>query len=181
MPATVRYYEVVYVIAPDKTDEQTQAIIEKYTNLITNQGGTIDRTDVWERRRLAYEINGYNEGIYIVTTFHALPKVEAELRRVFRISEDTLRSIVIRPDEETVPLEHMARGDFRPTGPRLTLEPDAAPIARSAVGRCCQPAEERHLVDEVERAEAPASEPVAEVVEEPVVEETPVVVAEASR
>jgi len=47
MPATVRYYEVVYVIAPDKTDEQNQAIIDKYTNLIVNQGGTIDRTDVW--------------------------------------------------------------------------------------------------------------------------------------
>jgi len=156
MPATVRYYEVVYVIAPDKSDEQIQAIIDKYTNLIVNQGGTIDRTDVWERRRLAYEIDGYTEGIYVVTTFRSFPKVEAELRRVFRISEDTLRSIVIRPDEETVPLEHMARGDFR-SAPRpiqeapTVVEAVAAPVL--AVSEAAEPAEE---------SAPPAAEPEVE-------------------
>jgi len=178
MPATVRYYEVVYVIAPDKTDEQNQAIIDKYTNLIVNQGGTIDRTDVWERRRLAYEINGYNEGIYIVTTFHALPKVEAELRRVFRISEDTLRSIVIRPDEETVPLEHMARGDFRPS-PRQFAEQEAPAAVAIAVptivAEAEAPAEE--TVEPVAAVVAEAAEPVDAEPAAEAVEDEPVAAA----
>ncbi|HEY3329619.1 MAG TPA: 30S ribosomal protein S6 [Capsulimonadaceae bacterium] len=126
MPETVRFYEVVYVIAPDRTDEQLQAVIEKYTNLITNQGGTVERTDIWERRRLAYEIKGYTEGIYVVSHFRGLPSVEAELKRVFRISEDTLRSIVIRPDEEFVTAEPAPRA-YRPESQAPAAVP--APVA----------------------------------------------------
>ena len=100
MPATIRQYELVYIIYPNISDEAVQAVITKYNNIITNQGGTIERTDIWERRRLAYEIAGQTEGIYVVCLFRSLPNVEAELRRVFRISEDTIRSIIVRPDEE---------------------------------------------------------------------------------
>jgi small subunit ribosomal protein S6 len=102
MPSTIRLYEVVYVIAPDRSDEQVQSIVDKYANLIKNQGGNLIKSDVWERRRLAYEINGFHEGVYIVVHFRGLPAVEAELRRVFRISEDTLRYVIIRPDDESV-------------------------------------------------------------------------------
>jgi small subunit ribosomal protein S6 len=102
MPSTVRLYEVVYVVAPDLSEEQVQTIVDKYANLITNRGGSVIKSDVWERRRLAYEIQGYHEGVYIVVHFRALPSVEAELRRVFRISEDTLRYVIIRPEDESV-------------------------------------------------------------------------------
>jgi len=122
MPDTIRFYEVVYIIAPDKTDEQLQAIVEKYSNLITNQGGVIERTDIWERRRLAYEIKGYSEGVYVLIHFRGLPAVEAELKRVFRISEDTLRSIVVRPDEEFVSAEPAPRL-YRPEATITSIEP----------------------------------------------------------
>lgn len=166
MPETIRYYEVVYVIAPDKTEEQVQAVIDKYTNLITNQGGTIDRTDVWERRRLAYEIKGYTEGIYVVTTFRSLPKAEAELRRVFRISEDTLRSIVIRPDEETVPLEHMARGDMR-SSPRSEQAPQPVVLSEEELAARSAPeasasVEAVPAVDEAVLSDEASDEPVGE-------------------
>lgn len=129
MPSTVRFYEVVYIIAPDKTDDQLQAIVEKYTNLISNQGGSVERTDIWERRRLAYEIKGYTEGIYVVTHFRGLPSVETELKRVFRISEDTLRSIVVRPDEDFVSAEPAPRL-YRPETNVVPAEPaPAAPVA----------------------------------------------------
>jgi small subunit ribosomal protein S6 len=102
MPSTVRLYEVVYIVAPDLSEEKVQSIVDKYANLITNRGGNVIKSDVWERRRLAYEISGFHEGVYIVVHFRALPAVEAELRRVFRISEDTLRYVIIRPDDESV-------------------------------------------------------------------------------
>ena len=145
MPDTVRFYEVVYVIAPDKSDEQLNAIVEKYTNLITGQGGVVERTDIWERRRLAYEIKGFTEGIYVVSHFRGLPAVEAELKRVFRISEDTLRSIVVRPDEEYVSAEPAPRlyrpdtavvsaeSDVRPAEAAIEPEADAEPQAEEAV------------------------------------------------
>jgi len=155
MPETVRFYEVVYVIAPDRTDEQLQAVIEKYTNLITNQGGVVERTDIWERRRLAYEIKGYTEGIYVVTHFRGLPSVETELKRVFRISEDTLRSIVVRPDEDFVSAEPAPRA-YRPetsAPPAPVVAPVAAPVAVEAAAPAAE-AEAPVVVD----AEA---EPVA--------------------
>jgi small subunit ribosomal protein S6 len=103
MPATVRQYELVYIIQVDRSEEQVRAVIDKYNNLITSQGGEVERTDIWERRRLAYEIKGQTEGIYIICIFRGLPNVEAELRRVFRISEDTIRFIIVRPDDEIDP------------------------------------------------------------------------------
>jgi small subunit ribosomal protein S6 len=102
MPSTIRLYEVVYVIAPDRSEEQVQAINDKYANLIKNRGGNVIKSDLWERRRLAYEIKGFHEGVYIVVHFRGLPAVEAELRRIFRISEDTLRYVIIRPEDESV-------------------------------------------------------------------------------
>ncbi|MDR3709272.1 MAG: 30S ribosomal protein S6 [Capsulimonadaceae bacterium] len=158
MPNTIRFYEVVYIIAPDKTDEQLQAIVDKYTNLITSQGGVIERTDIWERRRLAYAISGYSEGIYVVTHFRALPAVEAELKRVFRISEDTLRSIVVRPDEEYVSAEPAPRL-YRPDTAVVSAEAPVAPVAST---------EPVVAVVEV----APEPQAVAAVAEETVAEAT---------
>ncbi len=100
MPATVRQYELVYIVSPDRSDEHIQGVIDKYNNIITTQGGEVERTDIWERRRLAYPIKGQTEGIYVVCIFRGLPPVEAELRRVFGISEDTIRFIIVRPDDE---------------------------------------------------------------------------------
>jgi small subunit ribosomal protein S6 len=144
MPSTIRLYEVVYVIAPDRSEEQVQTIVNKYANLITNQGGDLIKSDVWERRRLAYEINGFHEGVYIVVHFRGVPKVEAELRRVFRISEDTLRYVIIRPDDESVlntpPPESQQRyyqQEPRPAAvfadiPAPAAQVEAAPIVESA-------------------------------------------------
>ena len=157
MPATVRFYEVVYIIPPDRSDEQIQATVDKYTNLITTQGGVLERTDIWERRRLAYEIKGFTEGIYVVATFRGLPKVEAELKRVFRISEDTLRSIVIRPDDETVALESAASARaFRPQAER-----DAAAAAAALASASHTAAPTPITLDDVP-SQAPAEEPASD-------------------
>jgi len=53
MPLTVRLYEVVYIVAPDLSEERVQSIVDKYASLITNRGGDVIKSDVWERRRLA--------------------------------------------------------------------------------------------------------------------------------
>ena len=180
MPATVRQYELVYIVHPDRTDDQVQQIITKYNTLITSQGGEVERTDIWERRRLAYEIKGQSEGVYIVCVFRGMPNVEAELSRVFRISEDTLRHIIVRPDEEidtSVPSVQPRDFSSRPSQPMHAPAPQpaaaAAPPTAAAAPSTApepEPAVESAPVEAV--AETAPADVEPEVVAEPEVAAT---------
>ncbi len=98
--AITQPYEAVYIVDPDLGDERITAITAKYRGIIETGGGAIEKIDVWERRRLAYEVKGRTEGIYVIMQFQAKPPVEAELRRIFQISEDQIRFLIIRRDDE---------------------------------------------------------------------------------
>ncbi len=98
--AITQPYEAVYIVDPELGDERISAITAKYRQIIETGGGTLEKIDVWERRRLAYEIKGRTEGIYVVMQFRAKPPVEAELRRIFQISEDQIRFLIIRRDDD---------------------------------------------------------------------------------
>ena len=139
MPETIRVYEIVYIIAPDRSEEQVRATVDKYNALIAAQGGTVEKTDLWERRRLAYEIKGYTEGLYVVTVFRAYPKVEAELRRVLLISEDTLRFVIVRPDDETVAIQAAPET----SGRQQTFAAQPAPVAAQAAPVAAKPRRSR--------------------------------------
>lgn len=158
MPETIRVYELVYIIAPDRTEDQVTAINAKYHGLIEANGGKVDKVDIWERRKLAYEIKGYNEGLYVVVVFHGFPKTEAELRRVFHISEDTLRFILVRPDEDQIVLDTPA------PQPSVAVAPEAEPIIPIAEPEAAVPSEE--VVDA-----APVAEEESVAVAEPIVPE----------
>lgn len=93
--AIVRTYETLYIVDPNLTDDQLQAIIEKYKNVVTNSGGEVIIADKWDKRRLAYEIKNRREGIYVLMYFKAEPAVASELDRVMRISEDCIRHIIV--------------------------------------------------------------------------------------
>ncbi len=98
----MRHYEAMYIVDAELTDEQLEPIIEKYKKVVTDMGGVVAEAGKWEqgRRKLAYEIAGRREGIYLMMTFEANTEVPAELDRVFRISDDVFRHIIIRPDED---------------------------------------------------------------------------------
>lgn len=98
--AITQPYEAVYILDADSGEERISAITTKYRQIIETGGGAIEKIDVWERRRLAYEIKGRTEGIYVVMQFRSKPPVEAELRRIFQISEDQIRFIIIRRDDD---------------------------------------------------------------------------------
>ena len=93
-------YEVTYIIDSTLTDEDQTALIERFQRLVSEQGGTVDAVDKWERRRLAYEVKGKREGIYVVMNFTAPSAAEAELQRVLRLTDNVLRHIVVRVDEK---------------------------------------------------------------------------------
>ena len=89
-------YENLYVISPDLEDEAVRACIEKFSGIITANGGTIESVDDWGRRKLAYPIDYKTEGHYVLTTFEADPEFPKELERNFNNDESILRYLVVR-------------------------------------------------------------------------------------
>ena len=88
------------VILDGNLEERTVApSLDTYlSNVIRQSGGSVEKLDVWGRRRLAYEINKKTEGIYAVIDLQATPEAVAELDRQLRLNESVLRTKVIRPD-----------------------------------------------------------------------------------
>ncbi|HEX6075377.1 MAG TPA: 30S ribosomal protein S6 [Micromonosporaceae bacterium] len=94
----MRHYEVMVILDPDLEERTVAPSLETYLNVIRNSGGSVEKLDVWGRRRLAYEIQKKSEGIYAVIDLQAEPAAVAELDRQLRLNESILRTKVIRPD-----------------------------------------------------------------------------------
>lgn len=91
-------YEVIFIVKPAE-DEAIEAVVTKFETLITNHGGNIDKIDRWGKKRLAFELKNFTDGIYFIIYFTAEPKVVAELDRVMKITDEILRHMVIRQDQ----------------------------------------------------------------------------------
>ncbi len=126
--AITQPYEAVFIMDPDLGDERISAITAKYRGIVETGGGQLEKLDIWERRRLAYEIKGRTEGIYAVMQFRAKPPVEAELRRIFQISEDQIRFLIIRRDDDEALLPVAAPAQAAPA-PTPAVEAPPAPEA----------------------------------------------------
>lgn len=94
----MKSYEIMYIVKPYE-DEKFEAVVEKFNTLITNNGGVIEKTDRWGKKRLAYEMQGLNEGLYVLVTFIAEPAAVKELDRVMKITDEILRHMIIRRGE----------------------------------------------------------------------------------
>lgn len=95
----MRKYELMYIIRPDVEQEATKGLVEKFQNLITNNGGEIEKLDEIGKRRIAYEIADYHEGYYVLTYFQAEPTLIAELERVLRISDGVIRYLIVKNEK----------------------------------------------------------------------------------
>lgn len=93
-------YETVFILPTGQADDAVRGTIDKYRGVIENAGGTIDDVDTWEPRRLAYPIKKQREGIYVVVNFLANAEAKNELDRIFRISDDVLRHMIVKQDEK---------------------------------------------------------------------------------
>ena len=93
MAKTTEKYEVLYVLNPNLTEEETQAIVEKFKTLI-EQNGTVDEMEEWGKRKLAYEINYLTEGYYVLVKFTSGPELPTELDRILGITDGVIRSLV---------------------------------------------------------------------------------------
>src|ERR1700759_1451451 len=91
------------ILAPDLEERTITPSLEQFLSVIRNSGGTVEKVDVWGRRRLSYEIEKNFEGIYAVVELHAEPDAPVELDRQLNLNESVLRPKVLRrPDAKPV-------------------------------------------------------------------------------
>ena len=95
-------YEVVYIIDPAVEDEARKALIAKFNDLITGNGGSVDKVEEWGKRRLAYAIDYKTEGYYVLVNFQAEADLPKELERNLQISGTVMRYHVIKLLERKV-------------------------------------------------------------------------------
>ena len=94
----MRHYEIMVILDPSLEERTVAPSLDTYLNVIRTAGGSVEKLDVWGRRRLAYEIAKKTEGIYAVIDLQASPAAVAELDRQLRLNESVLRTKVIRPE-----------------------------------------------------------------------------------
>ena len=92
-------YELVFIVSPDLAEDAAKAMLEKFTGLITTNGGIIDNVSEWGKKKLAYPIDDYTEGYYYVVNFTSVASLPAELSRVFNITDGILRDLIISLDK----------------------------------------------------------------------------------
>ena len=128
---TMNKYEVVYIIDPAVEDEARKTLINRFNELITGNGGSVDKVEEWGKKRLAYAIDYKTEGYYVLVNFQAEADLPKELERNLQISDSVIRYQVIKLIERKVGIKPRA---VRPAAP-------AAPAAEAPAAEAEAPVE----------------------------------------
>jgi len=124
----LREYEVLYIVRADLDDDKVQEAVKRVNTLIERSGGTIERTNLWGKRKLAYEVKHQKDGSYVLQDFQLDPVRVPELESALKITEEVLRHLIVRKPEKAAPVTAVA-----PPPPEVVLEPIA--VESEAAGR----------------------------------------------
>ena len=133
-----RLYEVMFIVRPDVEDEEADKLIESLSATVKNGGGVVKSAEKLGRRKLAYQVRKFNDGNYILLTLEANGAVVLELERRLRVTEQVIKFITVRMDEEEKRLAKVRA--LRGTRRKVSSEP-AAPSAPAASATAAEPAE----------------------------------------
>jgi small subunit ribosomal protein S6 len=101
----MRIYEELFIVRPDATDEEVDPLVEQLKNVIVHTGGTLDKTEKWGVRKLAYRLLKHNEGQYILLQFTAQAETVKEIERRLRVADLVLKFLTVRIDEKLKRIE----------------------------------------------------------------------------
>jgi len=156
-----RDYELGIVINPEVGDEQARAIVERVAQIITNNRGQVVRVNAWGRRRMAYPIQRFRDGLYFFYDLILDPSTIAEIERNIRVNEDIIRHLMKVRDSRVVAQQRQR--DIELDAQReAEAQAHAAAEAARAEAAAAQPAAEEVSEQTEEAAEAPAPEAAAE-------------------
>jgi len=125
-------YELMVILDPEIDERTVAPSLDKFLNVIRNDGGSIDKVDVWGRRRLAYEINKKAEGIYAVVNFTATSEATVELDRQLSLSEAVMRTKVLRAEEGFAQVAAAKKASDEKAARKAAAPSKAAPEAKVA-------------------------------------------------
>jgi small subunit ribosomal protein S6 len=118
-------YEVMVILDPTVEEKTVEPSLDKFLNVIRTAKGTVDRLDIWGRRRLAYEIQKKSEGIYAVINLTCSPEAVIELDRQLRLSEAVMRTKVLRAEDvqfSITPVEFASEKPAKKVAPKKAAE-----------------------------------------------------------
>lgn len=108
----MRHYEIIFMVHPDQS-EQVPAMIERYTNLVTENQGQVHRLEDWGRRHLAYPINKITKAHYVLMNLECQESVIAELEEIFRYNDAVIRNLIVRMNEAVTEPSPMKASESR--------------------------------------------------------------------
>ena len=95
-----RQYELIYILPPDTAEQQATEMHDQVAEIVTRLHGQIEKTENWGRRKLAYEIGHYKEGVYVLEVINGSGELMKELDRRLKVIDQVMRHMIVRVDEE---------------------------------------------------------------------------------
>lgn len=132
----MRVYEELFILKPDAAEEEAAAFVGQIQNIITTGNGTVDKTDKWGVRKLAYRVAKYNEGNYVLIQFTCAPELVHEVEHRMRVSDLVIKFITVRIDEKQkkIAKRKKARDKRAARRPPPPMAAPSAPVAAAAPG-----------------------------------------------
>ena len=124
----MRIYEELFIVRPDATDEEVDPLIEQLKTVITQSKGTLDKSEKWGIRKLAYRVMKHNEGQYILLTFTAESDVVKEMERRLRVSDLVMKFLTVRIDEKLKRVEKRKKAREKRAARKPVAPPPQAPL-----------------------------------------------------
>lgn len=140
-------YELIYILDTALEETARKELVEKFSQLIVDNGGEVEKVDEWGKRRLAYTIDYKTEGYYVMVTFSAGSEVPRELERNLEINESVVRYLVVKVLNK--------RSNVKPRPSRPVFQASAAPVEEAVVTEAVAPEAANETAPEAE-AEAVA-------------------------
>ncbi len=150
-----RTYEIMFIVRPDMEEADLDKLIEGFSANVTSGGGEIKSVEKMGRRRLAYTVRKFNDGLYVLLNVAAAGSLVGEIERRLRVSEQVIKFITVRMDEEEKRLAKIKA--HRDTRVKRSAQPIAPPVQAAAP----EPAAPATSTPEPSAHEASAAEPVA--------------------
>jgi small subunit ribosomal protein S6 len=148
----MRIYEELFIVKPDAPEEELDALVEQLRAQLTSAGATVDKIDKWGKRRLAYRVDKYREGSYVLFQFTAEPNVVRELERRLRVSDMVLKFITVRIDETLKRLDKRKKERDKRAAKRAASAPATPAPAQPSLAQ--QMTESPAIMPGVPKAEA---------------------------
>jgi len=126
-----RTYELMFIVRPDMTDEDLGKLIATLETAVTSAGGAVQKVERMGKRRLAYQVRKFNDGVFVLMMLEGGGAVIHELERRLRVTEQVIKFLTVRVDEHQKRLDKIKK--LRDSRKKVSAMPTAAPPAEAAV------------------------------------------------